>query len=277
MIDLHVHSTASDGVDEPAEVVRLASLSGVDVVALTDHDTLAGLPEAADAAETMGIRIIPGVELSVDHRASKLHMLVYFVDDEDTPIGRRLEALRRGRSERNVTIIDRLQELGYDITLEDVHRHAKGPSVGRPHIADALVEAGSFASRDEVFADLLRDGGRAYVPRPRLGAVEAIELSRASGAVPVVAHPATITVPEAGYAELFGELVEAGLGGIEAHHPMHLPELRLRLEELAHDLGIAATGGSDYHGAGVRAYRIGRGTGDLRVPISAIEELEHQR
>lgn len=277
MIDLHVHSTTSDGIDEPADVVRLASTSGVDVMALTDHDTLAGLPEAAEAAEAVGIRVIPGVELSVDHRASKLHMLVYFVDHEDTPIGRRLEELRTGRSERNVAIVHRLQELGYGITLEDVRRQARGPSVGRPHIADALVEAGFFASRDEVFADLLRDGGQAYVPRPRLAAVEAIELSRASDAVPVVAHPATITVPETGYAELFGELVAAGLGGIEAHHPMHPPELRHRLTELAHDLGIAATGGSDYHGAGVRAYRIGHGTGDLRVPRSAIEELEDQR
>lgn len=246
-------------------------------LALTDHDTLAGLREAVEAAGQVGVRLIPGVELSVDHRGSKLHLLVYFVDDEATPIGSRLAELRSGRTRRNVGIVELLNDLGYDLTMGDVAGHARGPSVGRPHIADALIERGYFSTRDEVFADLLRDGGAAYLPRPRLTAAEAIGLSRESRAVPVVAHPATITIPEDGYGELFRQLTDLGLGGIEAHHSMHHPHLREHLTDMAHRLGIAATGGSDYHGAGVRAYRIGSGTGDLRVPEAAVEELEGQR
>ncbi|MDJ0791943.1 MAG: PHP domain-containing protein [Acidimicrobiia bacterium] len=277
MIDLHVHSSASDGVDDPREVVRLAAEAGVEVLALTDHDTLAGIPEAMDATHATGMRLIPGTELSVDLSGTKMHMLVYFIEDEQGPLGSRLASLRTGRDERNAAIIGRLNELGYEVTLSDVRRHARGPSVGRPHIADALVERGYFGSRSEVFAGVLHDGGPGYVSRPRLDAVEAIELSRESGAVPVVAHPATIPVPPQGYRRLFEDLVAAGLGGIEAHHPMHAPGLREHLTDLAHELGIAATGGSDYHGAEVRDYRIARGTGDLRVPISAVEELDEQR
>ncbi len=277
MIDLHAHSSISDGVDEPADLMRLAEKAGVTVMALTDHDTLAGVDAARAAAPEHGITLIPGVELSVDHGPFKIHMLVYFVEPGIGPIQDRLEDLRRGRDERNVQIIAKLNELGYRITMEDVKRQAKGPSVGRPHLADALIEAGYFSQRDEVFEDLLRDGGRAYLPRTRLTALDAISLAREGGGVPVIAHPATIRATADEYDTLFRELTDAGLGGIEAHHSMHDPALREHLTKVAHGLGLAATGGSDYHGAGKRPYQLGVGTGDLRTPRSALHELLEQQ
>jgi predicted metal-dependent phosphoesterase TrpH len=275
-IDLHLHSSVSDGVDPPAALMQLAVEAGMDAVALTDHDTLDGLHAAGAAAEALGLAFVPGLELSVDHHGTKMHMLVYFVEPGGA-FEPHLADLREGRDHRNVRIIERLADLGYDVTLEDVQRHARGPSIGRPHIADALVERGRFGSRDEAFVALLHDGGPAYVERPRLTATGAIELAGREGAVAVIAHPRTIQVPPEGYCELFRSLTAAGLGGIEAYHPSHSKALRLCLATIANDLGIVATGGSDYHGEDRRPYRIGVGTGDLQVPIAALEALEARR
>jgi 3',5'-nucleoside bisphosphate phosphatase len=276
-VDLHLHSTASDGADSPAALMDLAAAEGVTTAALTDHDTLAGITQASERAVELGIRLIPGIELSVDHGGAKLHMLVYFTEPGRGPLNDRLEGLLRGRDERNRTIVSRLNTLGYEIALTDVLARAGGPSVGRPHIADALIEAGYFESRNEAFEHLLHDGGPAYVERARLTAIEAIHLAREQDAVAVVAHPATIALDTEGYSRLFRELADAGLGGIEAHHSMHHPDLREHLTELAHSLGLAATGGSDYHGIDTRTYRIRTGNGDLRIPDHVVDELDAAR
>ncbi len=257
--------------------MALAARAGLTHAALMDHDTLDGIDRAREAADDLGVGFIPGVELSVDHGNTKIHMLVYFLEPGKGPLQSQLFSLRDGRDSRNERIVARLNDLGYELTLDDVRRHAAGPSVGRPHIADALVEKGYIASRDEAFTDLLHDGGAAYVERTRLTARDAIRLARESGAVPVIAHPVTMNLTRDEYASTFIELTDLGLGGIEAHHPMHDAELRVHLTELAAQLGIAATGGSDYHGATKRAYRVGVGNGDLRVPESAVEQLYEQR
>ena len=272
--DLHLHSTASDGADTPTRLIELAAEAGLEGAALTDHDTLTGISEAREIAQRHGITFIPGVELSVDLDGTKMHMLVYGVEPESGPLQVRLGALREGRDARNVLIIETLQRLGYEITLEDVLVHAHGPSVGRPHIADALVAKGYVSSRDEAFEDLLHDGGAAYFPRTRLSAIEAIELGAASGGVSVIAHPATINLRSDAFAETFSYLADVGLGGIEAHHPLQNPRLRSHLTDLAHDLGMIATGGSDYHGEGKRPFSVGTGTGDLRVPPDAFEAIQ---
>ncbi|MEZ5175250.1 MAG: PHP domain-containing protein [Acidimicrobiia bacterium] len=277
LIDLHLHSTRSDGTDSPEQLVELAASCGASAIALVDHDVLDGLGEARSAANRLGIDFIPGTELSVEHNGTKMHMLVYFVDDEPGPLQSKLAWLRAGRHERNDEIIARLNGLGYTIGIDDVRRWAKGKSIGRPHIADALIETGAFHSRDEVFERVLGDGGLAYVERIRLTATDAIELARRSGGVPVVAHPLTIPLGAAEYERLFRELADAGLGGIEAHHASHTRDLREHLTELAHSLGLAATGGSDYHGDRARDFRIGVGLGDLKVPHTAIDELGAQR
>lgn len=246
-------------------------------MALVDHDILDGIDAARAAAVDFGVDLIAGTELSVDHNGSKIHMLVYFLEPGAGPLQDRLAWLRAGRTARNEAIVRKLEELGYEITIGDVLRHAQGDSVGRPHIADALIERGYFVHRDEVFQDLLSDGGTAYVERERLSAVDAIHLARRSGAVPVIAHPLTIGWGADEADEMFAYLTSQGLGGIEAHHPMHDPQLREHLTAVAKRLGIAATGGSDYHGVGKKRYRIGTGTGDLRVPESAVEQLAAQR
>lgn len=276
-VDLHLHSSVSDGTDAPADLVRLAGDAGLDAISLTDHDTLAGIDEAAATARSIGLRFVPGVELSVEHGGHTIHLLVYFTEPGPGPLNDRLADLLAGRADRNLAIVDRLNALGYGLTIDDVMAHAEGPSVGRPHIADALVASGAFPDRDAVFEHLLHDGRPAYVERRRLGAIEAIVLARRQRCVPVIAHPATIGMSAEDSASLFRDLTDAGLGGIEAHHPMHPPPLRSHLADLARELGIAATGGSDYHGAGKRDYRIGTGRGDLSVPNAALEELEDQR
>ncbi|KAA3639063.1 MAG: PHP domain-containing protein [Armatimonadetes bacterium] len=277
LTDLHLHSNRSDGAESPTRLVEMAAEAGVTTMALVDHDVLDGLDEARGAAESHEIHFIPGIELSVEHNGTKMHMLVYFVEDEPGPLQAKLAWLREGRNERNSQIVKNLNDLGFEITIDDVLRWAAGKSVGRPHIADALVEIGAVKSRDEAFDGLLQDGGLVYLDRNRLSASEAIALSRAGGGVPVVAHPKTISGGAADYAALFDELVDAGLGGIEAHHASHSPELREHLTTMAHRLGIAATGGSDFHGNKNRDFRIGVGTGDLRVPDTAVSELLAQR
>jgi predicted metal-dependent phosphoesterase TrpH len=276
-VDLHLHSSVSDGADSPERVIELAAQANLTHAALMDHDTLDGVDRALQTAKRLSIGFIPGVELSVNHGETKIHMLVYFLEPGDGPLQSRLGALRDGRGIRNAQIVEKLNHLGYAITQEDVARQAAGPSVGRPHIADALIEKGYIRSRDEAFSDLLHDGGAAYVGRDRLTAADAIGLSRASGGVPVIAHPVTMGLTRDGFSRAFRELTELGLGGIEAHHPMHIIELRDHLTELAATLGIAATGGSDYHGSQMRAYRVGTGRGDLRVPETAVEQLYEQR
>jgi len=271
--DLHLHSTASDGADSPAAVIKMAADLGLEGVALTDHDTLSGIPEASDAANEVGIRLIPGVELSVDHHGAKMHMLVYGLDPDTGALQDRLEDLRQGRTSRNGKIVAALVDMGFDITIEDVRAQAEGPSVGRPHIADALVAKGYISTRDEAFEHLLHDGGAAYFPRTRLSAVEAIRLGTASGGVCVIAHPKTVNLRTRPFEQALRDLKSVGLGGIEAHHPMHDLDLRKHLEGVAGEFGLIATGGSDYHGKDKREFRIGSGTGDLRIPPAAFDEI----
>jgi predicted metal-dependent phosphoesterase TrpH len=277
LTDLHLHSNVSDGEDSPKRLVELAAQAGVSTIALVDHDILDGIDEARTAAQRFGVDFIPGIELSVAHQGHKIHMLVYFLEPGGGPLQDHLEWLRAGRTERNTKIVERLGDLGYEITMDDVLRQAAGASVGRPHIADALIDGGYFDHRDEVFHGLLGDGGEAYIERARFSALKAIQLARESDAVPVIAHPLTIGWSADEADDAFAALAAEGLGGIEAHHPMHNLKLRNHLEAVAHRIGIAATGGSDYHGASKKRYRIGVGDGDLRVPATAIDELRAQQ
>jgi predicted metal-dependent phosphoesterase TrpH len=272
-VDLHLHSNASDGTDPPAVVVRKAVAISLSAIALTDHDTLSGIPEASAAARDRPIELIPGVELSVDHGGVKIHMLAYFIDPEPGPLQDRLEILRAGRDIRNRRIVDRLNDLGYPVTMEDVLRHAAGDAIGRPHIADALVSGGAVADRSEAFRELLGDGGPAYVERDRLTATKAIGLAIESGGVTSIAHPLTIDPGDATLRSLFEDLRDVGLAGIEAYYSEYAPAIRTQLAEVAADLGLVATGGSDCHGSGKPGLEIGTGHGDLVVPDSALEEL----
>ncbi len=246
-MDLLVHSCASDGIDPPAEVVRRAAAAGLDVVALTDHDTVAGLP-AASAALPPGLTLVPGMELSCLLDGRSVHMLAYLFDQDDPALSAETDLIRDDRTHRAKAMIGKLQELGAPVTWEQVTRIAHGAVVGRPHIARAMAEAGVVAAPADAFtAEWIGDGGRAHVGRYAPDPVRAVTLVRAAGGLPVLAHPRS-----PGYEiddEVIARLAAVGLAGVEVFHPDHDDAERKRLTALAASLGLAATGGSDDHGS----------------------------
>lgn len=248
-IDLHTHSTASDGTDTPAELVRNASAAGLDVVALTDHDTVRG-HAAAKAALPEGLTLVTGAELSCRLDGVGLHMLAYLFDPDEPELARERELVRDDRVPRARTMVRRLRELGVPVEWEQVARIAGDGSVGRPHIATALVELGVVATVSDAFTpEWLADGGRAYAEKHELDPFDAVRLVKAAGGVTVLAHPAAVkrgrVVPESSIAKL----AAAGLDGIEVDHMDHDEPTRTRLRGLARELGLLTTGSSDYHGS----------------------------
>ncbi|MFF7748073.1 PHP domain-containing protein [Streptomyces sp. NPDC007971] len=248
-IDLHCHSTASDGTDTPAELVRHAAAAGLDVVALTDHDTTRGHAEAT-AALPEGLTLVTGAELSCRVDGISMHMLAYLFDPEEPALLAERELVRDDRVPRARGMVAKLNELGVPVTWEQVERIAAGGSVGRPHVATALVELGVVPTVSDAFTEeWLADGGRAFVKKHETDPFEAIRLVKAAGGVSVFAHPAATkrgrTVPESTIAEM----AAAGLDGIEVDHMDHDADSRTRLRGLAKELGLLVTGSSDYHGS----------------------------
>jgi hypothetical protein len=252
--DLHVHSSASDGTDPPAEVMRRAALAGLDVVALTDHDTVAGHAEARAAAGP--VMLLPGMELSCRLDGRSLHMLAYVFDPDQPDLAAELTRIRDDRVLRARAMVDQLAGLGVDVSWEQVAAIAGQAVVGRPHIARAMADSGAIATPREAFTrDWIADGGRAYVGRYALDPVRAIGLVRAAGGVTVLAHPRAGRDTWVTNEQITG-LAAVGLAGLEVFHPDQSDAERARLIALAHDLGLAATGGSDDHGS-LTGYRLG--------------------
>jgi len=267
-VDLHLHTIHSDGTERPEAVVAMAHQARLQAIAITDHDTLAGLPAAAVAAERHAIELIPGVELSASDGHSDVHILGYFVDPEAPGFATELNRLRDGRHTRAERIVAKLQALGVAIELERVLAIAGSAPIGRPHIAAAIVEAGRATSIEEAFERYLGYRGPAYVPKRTLAPAGAIDLVRQAGGVPVLAHPGSLRRDD-----LVPGLKAAGLQGIEVWHPKHDPGRVSRYTAMAHALGLAVTGGSDFHGGG-------RGTavvGEQPVPSSVLAPLRAQR
>jgi 3',5'-nucleoside bisphosphate phosphatase len=280
VIDLHSHSTMSDGTDTPGRVVELADAAGLSALALTDHDTLDHVPEARAAADVRRLRLVPGCEISCElagRAPGSMHLLVFFVDDGAGELQDRLAELQRARNERNVQIVEALNAHGVPITAEAVHAQAGPGSVGRPHIARVLMEEGQVASIQEAFDVWLGKGRPAYFERDRLGPEDAIELTHASGGVCAVAHPGSLGLEDAALDEFVGELAGAGLDGLECEYGAYLPEERAPFHELARRHRLAPTGGSDYHGENKPGLSVGTGRGDLRVPDRYLDELEARR
>lgn len=270
-IDLHTHTFHSDGTFSPRQLVELAAERGLDVLAVTDHDTTAGLTEAFEEGARLGIEVVPGVEFSTVWEGGGVHILSYYMDVEDPYLVAELGRLREDRFRRGERMVARLQQLGYPISFERVREIAKGGNIIRPHVAEALVEAGVVPTIEDAFSeDLIGSGGRAYVEKHALHPLDALALIHRAGGVCVLAHPGTwretLPVPE----DVMRDLIGAGLDGIEAAHPEHLPEVEARYVATAEQNGLFWTGSSDCHGTRYDPVRLGSRT----TPPEQFERLK---
>ena len=265
-VDLHIHSTVSDGRLTPVEIVGKSAEVGLAVIALADHDTVDGIIPALEAAKTLPwLKVIPGVEISTDVPKGEVHVLGYFVDYTSPELLTMLERMRNSRRERAQGMIAKLRNLGVLIEWERVEEIAGSGSIGRPHIAQAMLEKGYIALIKEAFTKYIGWGGPAYVKRQKVSPVEAVELILRANGLPVLAHPLTINDPEA----MVIELKASGLVGIEVYHGDNTPEESSRLVSLADRYGLITTGGSDYHGLDATETMIG----GADVPIESAEQL----
>ncbi|HVR31450.1 MAG TPA: PHP domain-containing protein [Acidimicrobiia bacterium] len=277
-IDLHTHSTSSDGSLTPTELVELAATIGLEAIALTDHDTLDGVKLAQEAASAAGIELIPGVELSLDWDRGGMHMLVLWLEPGSGPLQDRLAAIQDARNNRNARIIGRLNELGLDITLAEVEEQAGDGSVGRPHFAAVMVRKGFVTDIKAAFDEYLANGRPGYMSRQRLGPEEAIELARRSGGVPILAHAHTLGLDNQAEVEaVLARLSNAGLVGIECHYGSYDADERAGYARMARRFGLLASGGSDFHGTYKADVALGRGSVGIDVPAHLLEPLRSMR
>ncbi len=261
-IDLHTHSTVSDGTDSPTELVRAAARAGLDVVALTDHDAFDGLEEAEAAGVEAGVSVFRGMELSCSRQGQSVHLLAYGADPDHPGLSAEMQRVRGGRTARLLPVLAKLAELGVGVTEAEVLAQVgESPSVGRPHIADAMVAAGHVSDRTEAFDRYLADGGPAHVPRYAIEVGRGIDLVHAAGGAAVVAHPWGRGRERLLPGPVLSRLVtEHALDGIEVDHQDHDADARARLRSLAADLGVLVTGSSDYHGTGKIDHDLGVNT-----------------
>ena len=250
-IDLHTHSNRSDGTDSPAELVEKAKAAGLDIVAITDHDSTAGWDEAQRTADRVGIELVRGIEISTMLDGVSVHLLGYGFDPADGPLLDELDRILTGRDQRLPQLLEQLADHDMPLSQDDVAAQSGNAAAsGRPHVADAMVAAGYVADRDEAFRDWLYDNGPAYVERYGAPLHEAIDLVREAGGVSVVAHPWARRGKRALSPDVIADLAERGLAGIEVDHNNHSDQTRAELRSLATDLGLVVTGSSDYHGTG---------------------------
>ncbi len=274
-LDLHIHSTFSDGTLSPAEVVNLACRKGLTAIALTDHDTMAGIKPAIAAAAEMALEVVPGLEISVLHNGISLHLLGYLMDAADPGLNRVLAALQKGRDERNAAIVNRLLDLGIAVSPEDLLRVSQTGQTGRPHIARVMVEKGIVRTILQAFEQYLGRGGLAYASRPVLDAAEAIGVLRQAGGISVLAHPLQIDASLERLPALLNDLVPLGLDGLEGYYPTHSAKVRRKLRAAAERYGLVVTGGSDFHGD-IRPGTTLAGGRNLQVPDELLGPMKER-
>lgn len=265
-VDFHIHSTASDGVRTPREIMDMARQRSLSMISITDHDTMDGLLEGEESAMDTDVHFVPGIEFSVDLDPGGLtaHLLAYFPGSDSgtllkghTPLTEAIDFVQGGRSRRNPRILEKLRASGVYILMNEVHELCDGDVVGRPHIAEAMVNAGYVRSMKEAFNRFLGKGRPAYVERDRLPVERAIDVIKAAGGLPVMAHPGYIPLECDVLRSLFYRLKELGLAGVEVYYPTHSRTMVQRLESLAGELGLLMTGGTDYHGRDNEAATLG--------------------
>lgn len=284
IIDLHIHSIASDGADAPEDIPSIAAAAGLSAVALTDHDTVSGVDAFLQAGKAYPeIELIPGVEISAKRADNgELHIVGLFIDHYNGPLNELMSRVRAGREERNLKILEKLNSMGYEITAEELAEIAGGDSVGRPHFAKLLMDKGYFDDFQTVFNKLLGRGNSGYVGRLLPSPEETIETIHGAGGIAVWAHPVTHSrepgarkkkSPRSFIRKHLKYLVPAGLDGIEAWYPLYTPQTSTILSELASEFKLLCCGGSDYHGEIKPGLEIGTGFGDMKVPFDCLEPL----
>ncbi len=273
VIDLHTHSVYSDGTNTPAELVAMAEKRGLTALALTDHDTVGGISELFASGGNSSVEVVAGIELSAECERGTMHILGYLIDPVSPTLLEKIEKVRTGREERNVGILKKLNKLGYILLWSDVEKHAGRDVVGRPHFAAALLERGLVKSKKAAFDLLLAKGRPGYVERYRYTAKECIELIRMAGGVPVLAHPATLNLPDNQLLALVRELKDCGLGGLETYYGENQPKNMRKFSGWAEELALIRTGGTDFHGKNTPDLKLGTGFGQLCVPDEVLDQL----
>ncbi len=279
LCDLHIHSTASDGTLTPGELVQKAVEKGIRIMAITDHDTDAANEEAIQTGETLGVRVIPGIEISVEYKTRNqkkmsLHVLGLGIHETNSKTRKGFSKIRDGRRVRNPKIVRKLNLLGYPITLEEVKKFAGGDIIGRPHIARALMEKGFVASSQEAFDRFLEPRAPAYIHRYRPDVKTAVDLIESAGGIPVLAHPGIInTRSHTHLKSLILELKKMGIKGIEVHYPLHSQSLHDFLVATALEADLLITGGSDFHGGNKPNSQLGQGTARQGIPVELGERV----
>ena len=272
-IDLHTHSLKSDGSMTPAEVVREAKKAGLAAIALSDHDTVDGLPEAITEGEKIGVEVIPAIEFSVQSK-TETHILGYFIDYNNPHLKQIIKEVVDLRIERNHVTTQRLNELGFDITLEEVRALAPNNFVGRAHFARVLMDKGYTQSVKEGFEKYMSVGKYAYCEKQRLTARDAVELIAECGGISFLAHPHLTKLPDDELKEFLAELKSYGLCGIEGYYTDYTPEMQAKYHALAEEMGLMISGGTDFHAAMKPHISIGTGTGNMKIPYSVLENMK---
>lgn len=275
-IDLHVHTTASDGTCTPEEVVERARAAGLTAVAITDHDTMAGVAPAIAAGDRLGVEVIPGIEISADYQDEDTHVLGYGLDPGAPALRRVLDWVREDRRQRNEKVAALMRRDGISVSLEALEAEHPGGTIGRPHFARVLVEQGRAASVSDAFARYLNPGKRYYLSRSYLPMAEAVEIIRRCGGVAVLAHPLQYGYSRAQLRALAAYAAGLGVAGMEIYYTGYGPKDRAGLLGLAEEFGLFATGGSDFHGKNKPDIALGAGRGALSVPASCLTELKRR-
>lgn len=272
-IDLHTHTNASDGSMTPSELVEYAATNGLGAIAITDHDSIDGVSEALEQSKISGIEVIPGLEISVDYEP-EMHILGYFSDENYTNIKGALYSLKESRNERNPKIIQKLREIGFEISMDEVREEATGEIIGRPHIARVLFKKGYIGSVKEAFDKYLSSGKPAFFKKNMLTPGEGIKIIKEAGGIPVLAHPVLLQRDYPKLERIVAELVKKGLGGIEAIYAENSEEDTKNHIRLANKYNLLITGGSDYHGNIRPNVNLGSGYGSLRVSYEYLVKLK---
>lgn len=276
MIDLHIHTNVSDGTYGPAVVAGLAKEAGLEAVGITDHDSVDGIETFLRECRVLGIEGISGIEVSVVSGTQTLHLLGYFVNPESEDLLALLRKVKSERVRRSELVVERLNEQGLELDIDDVRRIAGDSSYGRPHIAIAMKRMGYVSSVDQAFSRYLRKGGKAYVNRYKPDLEETISLIGKAGGVSVLAHPISLGLIRDDLYTMLRGFRDLGLQGVEAYHPTQYRDFQVSLAAMAEKLSLVITGGSDFHGEVKPEWKIGVGHGNMRIPYNLVEKLKQR-